>query len=174
MRDDRSDRRVFQGGRRRISGEQVMGPQVVLAQRRCDRAHDRRVLHPRGQAGQKLAHLNAWHGGVDRLKRAADFLRRIGLEVERFQVARPAVEPDQDAMLRRRQRRRERPLWRSGICRRTFFGQRRLQPQKIGQSQPQCRQSADADKVAAANSVAADGVAVVHDSVASGLTTAGR
>ena len=35
--------------------------------------------------------------GLDRLKRPANFGRRVGLEVERFQVAGPAVEPEEDA-----------------------------------------------------------------------------
>ena len=55
------------------------------------------LVHQPSQTGQMLDNLQAGHRRGDRLKLTANFRRRIRLEVERVQMAWPAVLVEQDA-----------------------------------------------------------------------------
>jgi hypothetical protein len=61
-----------------------------------------------------------------------------GFRFERVEVARPAVEPNQDARFRL-----------------PGFRCVRAQPEQIGEAQPQCAKHADLQEIAARNSIAA-------------------
>ena len=96
-RDHAAQARVFQRRRGAVAGQQVVAAGVVVAQFVRQRADQGDVPHHLGRPGQVLADADARDGGVDRLEVAPHFDRRIGLGVERVEVARPAVEPDEDA-----------------------------------------------------------------------------
>ena len=65
-----------------------------------DRPHDRDVVHHAAGVRQQFAHVAAGQRGPDRLKLAADLDRRVRLLVGEFELARRAVEEQQDARLR--------------------------------------------------------------------------
>ena len=60
-------------------------------------ANQRDAVHHAGHAREMFADADARHGGGDRAILAANLLRRIGLGIEGIEVARAAVEEDQDA-----------------------------------------------------------------------------
>ena len=49
-----------------------------------------------GGLRQQLADFNSGYVGRDGAKRATHFGRRVGLQIERFQMAWTAIEPEQD------------------------------------------------------------------------------
>ena len=54
------------------------------------------TFHPLRNLGNQLGDLNPRHDGVDRRETAPHGVRRLGLGIVGLQVARPAVEPQQD------------------------------------------------------------------------------
>jgi hypothetical protein len=81
---------------------QVVSRQLVVRLGGAHAAEQRRVPHQPGELGKVLADLDARHRGLDRPKLAADVGRRLGLEIEGVDVARPARHPKQDARFRLR------------------------------------------------------------------------
>ena len=63
-----------------------------------DAAHQAHLVHHPGHARQMLAHLHARHVARDRLEQPANAVGRVGLHVERFQLAGAAelVKKDHD------------------------------------------------------------------------------
>ena len=89
-------RRVFDDRTWLITGQHIVGADVMFAQGRRHRADDCDVLHPFCRLWQTLAELDASNRGFDRAQRATNFDRRVGFGVEGFKVAGAAVQPDQN------------------------------------------------------------------------------
>src|SRR3989475_12689827 len=73
-----------------VSAAGMFGALVVQA------AQDRELVGQAGQARQQLADIDAGDIRTDWPERPAHFGRSVGLEVERFEMARAAVGPEQD------------------------------------------------------------------------------
>ena len=78
-----------------IARKHLLRGQTVIGFLCRKAANDRQLFHLLGNGRQVLADLNAGHGCFDRLERAAIGMAR--LEVERVELARPALHPEQDA-----------------------------------------------------------------------------
>jgi len=63
---------------------------VVIVENSDQRSDQSQLVGQAREAWQQLADFDPWDAGGDGTEVAADFGRRIGLEVERIQVARPA------------------------------------------------------------------------------------
>ena len=66
-------------------------PVVVMRQR----THDRQLVGLPSETRHVLAEENARHVGGDRIERPANFGRSVGLGIERVEVRRSALEPDE-------------------------------------------------------------------------------
>ena len=88
------------------AGHHVMVAGAVVPLVVADRADDGQLVGDAGQPGHVLREVHAGDLGLDRRELAADLGRRVGLGIERLEVRRPAIHPDQDATGRALGRRR--------------------------------------------------------------------
>ncbi len=87
---------VEEGAGLSVAGEDLVSGVEVVGVLVGERADDRELIGPGGEAGQVLADPDAGGGGVDRVELAADALGGVGLHVEGVEVAEAAGEEDQD------------------------------------------------------------------------------
>ncbi len=106
---------------RRRAGHHVVIAGAVVPLVVANRADDRQLVGDAGQPRHVLREVDAGHLGADGLELAANLGRRVGLGIERLEVRRPAVHPNQDAT--------RRPFrWRAASARRPS------QPQQVDQA----------------------------------------
>ena len=96
---DRADRRVIDRRVGPVAGLQQVGAALVVALLAHHRPDQRDRAHLLGEPAEAVGELHALHGRVDGLRAAGD--RLAGLGVERLELARPALQPEQDDRLRR-------------------------------------------------------------------------
>ena len=156
-----------------IAGQHPVAADVVVVVVGRDRPHDGQLVgDPRG-ARQQLAELDAGHVGLDRLERPADLGRGAGLGVEGLVLRRPALQPEEDHVLRPAERRRARS---DGLGRREI-ARGALAPQQVGERQPQRAESAHAQPLAAVDAVTEPDRPVMerqHDEIPRHRATVGR
>ena len=80
-----------------MSRQKKTGAGVVIAQLVGERPDQRDVSHHLGSARQMLADVQARHAGADRFELAPHFARRIGLRIERVEMAGSTIEPNENA-----------------------------------------------------------------------------
>ena len=83
-----------------VARQQPVAAGVVQVAVGAERADDGDLVGDGGGARQQLAEVDARHGRLDRLEFAADFGGRVRLGVERLVLRRPALEPEEDDVLR--------------------------------------------------------------------------
>jgi hypothetical protein len=115
MCDEAAEARIFERGRGTMAGKQIAGTGVVISKFVRQRSNQRHLAHHLRRQRQVLANAHASHACGDVLERTAHFARRIGLWIERVEVARTAIEPEQDA----------------GLCARRRISRAGLEPQQI-------------------------------------------
>ena len=91
---------VEEGARLGMPGEELVRRVEVVRMPVRERPHDGQPIGARGEPRQVLAERDAGRLRGDRLELAADLGRRVGLQVERVELARPAGQEDQDHRLR--------------------------------------------------------------------------
>ncbi len=131
-RDDRPDARPLVGPRLVLRGAEPgrdpVRPGAVVGRVVVQAPDDRQLVHDPRLPGQQLADRRARHGRRDRAELAPELAGRVGLQVIRVDVRRPAAEQHLD------DRRVPRPLG------------PRPQPQQVGQRQPPQPQRPDAQE----------------------------
>jgi len=70
---------------------------VVIAEGMGQGTHQGDVFHHAGGAWEMFTDMNPGHVGGYRFELAPDFNGRIGFQIEGLQMARPAVQPNEDA-----------------------------------------------------------------------------
>ena len=111
-----------------------------------DGTRDRDVVHHARSVGQQFADIATGQRGANRLQLAANLDGCIRLHVREFELARRAVEEQQDAGLRFAE------VLVAWFVR--GFRSARGVPQKVGQRQPEAAQRTGLDEVAAGNAIA--------------------
>jgi hypothetical protein len=92
----RAEARIDEGRTRLVAGEHRVLAAVVIRFGVRHRAHDRQLVGERGGLAQQFAERLAVELGRDRAERTAHLDRRIGLGVERVDVAHATAEVDLD------------------------------------------------------------------------------
>src|SRR5262245_59153717 len=114
---------------------------AMLAERRGHRPDDGELVRDLRGARKVFANLDAGRLGLDRLERPANVGLHIGLEIERLQMARAAVEPQQNARLRLR----------------GLIAGRGARPEQVRQPKTQRAQATETEDIAAIDAIATTG-----------------
>ena len=99
LRQHRPEVRIFAAILKQPAGlHQLMAGFMNRRRRVMDRAHDGKLVRPRRHPRQVFAELDAGNARADGSKRPTNIGGRIGLWIERIDVARPADEKQQNAI----------------------------------------------------------------------------
>ena len=83
-------------GRGEVAGEDVVVGRAVVRVVVAERPHQRELVHLRRDLRQQVADLQAGDLRLRRVELAAELRGRVGLQVERVEVALPAVQEHED------------------------------------------------------------------------------
>lgn len=94
---NRMERGIFKCRGRAEPGLQIVCPEIVLAQRRSHRSNQSDIVHTRRRFRQALAQPYPWNRGRNRTQWPSRLNRRQRLGIERLEMARATVKPNQNA-----------------------------------------------------------------------------
>src|SRR5690606_10121689 len=163
VRDEASERGMLEARRGGMRGEEMLACEIVLAEARSQRTNDGDAIRERGGLREELRKVRSRDACGSRAEGAAHLARRIDLGVERVDVARTAVEPNEDAGPRPR---------RSPVRRRS--GGQSAPASEVPETDSERRQRSGTEDFAPQHAIAAN-VGIAHGSSLSlGLLEKGR